>query len=304
MGSGDWLKTIMHRKKTKQPTSCANQQSNGFKSKSQSSNDSNKVLNGALTGSAVNGMPVEDIAAIRIQTAYRSFKARKTLRSLKRFQRLQTFTTRNSVQKQALNTSIHVQSWSKIQAQIRARRASMVVEGRIRQKKIDNQLKLEAKLQDLELEWNSSAETKEEIITRIQQREEAAVKRERAMAYAFSHQWRASSGMNQGPFVYELAKGNWEWSWVDKWIAAQPWETRPSAHPLTKPASKVINQRVPTSSKPVNTDGKVKKPSKQSDEETTSKELNPKVANSARSRTKSTKTKQELQSLQVSEIVA
>ena len=28
----------------------------------------------------------------------------------------------------------------------------------------------------------------EEILSRIQQREEAAVKRERAMAYAFSHQ--------------------------------------------------------------------------------------------------------------------
>ncbi|KAG6527359.1 hypothetical protein ZIOFF_009458 [Zingiber officinale] len=136
-----------------------------------------------------------------------------------------------------------------MQMQIRARRARMVVEGRIRQKKHENQLKLEAKLQDLEVDWNGGTETKEEVIARIQRREEAAVKRERAMTYAFSHQWRASSGMNQGPFMYELAKGNWEWSWVDKWIAAQPWERRPSARSskLGGTDAKIINPTRPRS---------------------------------------------------------
>lgn len=87
-------------------------------------------------------------------------------------------------------------------------------------------------------------------------------------------QWRASSGMNQGPFVYELAKGNWEWSWVDKWIAAQPWERRPSARSQVKPANKVdkskpSTQTVSTSWKLAGTNAKVsvKKPPTQSDEE-------------------------------------
>lgn len=39
-----------------------------------------------------------------------------------------------------------------------------------------------------QVEWCGGSETMEEILSRIQQREEAAVKRERAMAYAFSHQ--------------------------------------------------------------------------------------------------------------------
>ncbi|KAF2303246.1 hypothetical protein GH714_015791 [Hevea brasiliensis] len=65
----------------------------------------------------------------------------------------------------------------------------MVMEGRLRQKKLQNQLKLEAKLHDLEVEWCGGSDTREEILARIHQREEAAVKRERAMAYAFSHQW-------------------------------------------------------------------------------------------------------------------
>ncbi|KAG6506409.1 hypothetical protein ZIOFF_031732 [Zingiber officinale] len=328
MGSGDWLKTIIHRKKTKKATVSSNSQSNGFKLKNQASDHPNKLLNnGAENGNIVDGVTAEAAAAIRIQTSFRRFRARKTLRSLKRKERLQDLTHRNSVQKQISNTLRHVQLWSKIQAQIRTRRTMMVVEGRIRQKKQENQLKLEAKLQDLEIkikelnigtgveslilssqqvEWNGGTETKEEIIARIQQREEAAVKRERAMAYAFSHQWRASSGINQGPFVYELAKGNWEWSWVDKWIAAQPWETRPSAQSQVKPALKAnkntnpSTQTVPTSSKLANTDAKVsiKKPPKQPDEDTTLK-----IINTARLRSKCGTSKQEEQPSQGGELV-
>ncbi|XP_042393016.1 protein IQ-DOMAIN 9-like [Zingiber officinale] len=307
MGSGDWLKTIIHRKKTKKATVSSNSQSNGFKLKNQASDHPNKLLNnGAENGNIGDGVTAEDAAAIRIQTSFRRFRARKTLRSLRRKERLQDLTHRNSVQKQISNTLRHVQLWSKIQAQIRTRRTMMVVEGRIRQKKHENQLKLEAKLQDLEVEWNGGTETKEEIIARIQQREEAAVKRERAMAYAFSHQWRASSGINQGPFVYELAKGNWEWSWVDKWIAAQPWETRPSAQSQVKPALKAnknanpSTQTVPTSSKLANTDAKVsiKKPPKQPDEDTTLK-----IINTARLRSKCGTSKQEEQPSQGGELV-
>ncbi|KAL0305667.1 UNVERIFIED_CONTAM: protein IQ-DOMAIN 1 [Sesamum radiatum] len=95
---------------------------------------------------------------------------------------------RDSVMKQASTTLSRLHSWSRIQAQIRARRVHMVLEGRLRQKKLENQLKLEAKLHDLEVEWSGGSETIDEALARIHQREAAAVKRERAMAYAFSHQ--------------------------------------------------------------------------------------------------------------------
>jgi len=39
-----------------------------------------------------------------------------------------------------------------------------------------------------QVEWCGGSDTMEEILSRIHQREEAAIKRERAMAYAFSHQ--------------------------------------------------------------------------------------------------------------------
>lgn len=37
-------------------------------------------------------------------------------------------------------------------------------------------------------DWNQSVQTKEQIDATIQSRQEAAIKRERALAYAFTHQ--------------------------------------------------------------------------------------------------------------------
>ncbi|XP_043703150.1 protein IQ-DOMAIN 10-like isoform X2 [Telopea speciosissima] len=185
MGSGDWFKTILSRKKVKE-----------------------ERLN--------------------------QLKARKTLRHLKGIVRLQALTKVYTVKKQASTTLNYLHSWGRIQSQIRARRISMVTEGRIKQKKLENQLKLDAKLHELQVEWCGGSETMEDILARMHQREEAAVKRERAMAYAFSHQWRANSSQNQGQFAYELGKANWGWSWIERWIAARPWESRVPISPSPK----------------------------------------------------------------------
>ncbi|KAL0363438.1 UNVERIFIED_CONTAM: protein IQ-DOMAIN 1 [Sesamum calycinum] len=134
------------------------------------------------------GLSLEDAAATQIQTAYRAYLARKAFRHMRGMVRLQNMVQRDSVMKQASTTLSRLHSWSRIQAQIRARRVHMVLEGRLRQKKLENQLKLEAKLHDLEVEWSGGSETIDEALARIHQREAAAVKRERAMAYAFSHQ--------------------------------------------------------------------------------------------------------------------
>ncbi|KAI9071737.1 hypothetical protein K1719_046303 [Acacia pycnantha] len=49
---------------------------------------------------------------------------------------------------------------------------------------VENGPSVEAKLHDLEVEWCGGPETMEEILARIHYREEASVKRERALAYA------------------------------------------------------------------------------------------------------------------------
>ncbi|KAM3748297.1 hypothetical protein ACB098_05G097900 [Castanea mollissima] len=258
MGSGHWFKTIIGSKKGKRGSSkqvkgssVSAKSTNPFKSKNHSwlANGANSRNHGLL------GMPVEDIAATKIQTAFRAYMARKTLRRLKGAVRLQIVAQGYSVKKQATTTLTHLHSWSNIQTQIRARRLCMVTEGRLRQKKLENQLKLEAKLHGLEVEWCGGSETMEETLARIHQREEAAVKRERTMAYAFSHQWRANASQMHGLGNYELNKTNWGWSWLERWIAARPWESRVPAKsispkkPQSRQSSKVGRNVIPLTPK-------------------------------------------------------
>ncbi|KAG7026536.1 Protein IQ-DOMAIN 1, partial [Cucurbita argyrosperma subsp. argyrosperma] len=245
MGSGDWFKTVIRLRKVKTSSSKhAKEKSNALKSNNLEK-DSSKVKKSGTNGSNKSiGMPIEDVAAVRIQTAYRAYRARKILRRLKGAVRLQNLTQGHSVRRHATSTISYLHSWSNIQAQIRARRICMVTEGRLKQKRLENQRKLETKLHDIEVspllllfllssslnglqvEWCGGADTMEEILSRVHEREEAAVKRERAMAYAFSHQWRANSSEMYGLGKDELGKADWGWSWKERWISARPWESR------------------------------------------------------------------------------
>ncbi|GAB2298614.1 hypothetical protein Dimus_032684 [Dionaea muscipula] len=279
MGSGHWFKTIIRRNKGKDGKSrksTNNSAAAGKPNETISSNSSQEdvlyLTNGAASqgiSGTTHAIPVEDLASIRIQTAYRAYKARKTLQRIRGAKKLQIQLTEGETgKKQSLSTLTHLHSWSRIQLQIRERRLGMVLEGRLKKKKLENQLKLEAKLHDLELEWCNGSETMEEILARIHQREEAAVKRERALAYAFTHQWQAKySSQTQGVNVSELGKASWGWSWKERWIAARPWESRVTALPFNgqkkgqkKPAVKACkDDNVPKAEKsppPVKPNGK------------------------------------------------
>ncbi|KAJ7948717.1 Protein IQ-DOMAIN 1 [Quillaja saponaria] len=220
MTSKCWLRTILNLKKAKED------KSKQLHSSTEKVNGSSHEATSSVTNSAVPARPIEDLAATRIQTAFRSFRARKMLHNLKGAVRFQGLTQDYTVREQATTALSYIHSWSRIQNQISIRRLCRVTEARIRQKKLENQLKLDAKLHELEVEWCNGSETMEEIKARIQQREVAAVKRERAMAYAFSHQWRPNCSHYFGQDSYSLCKENWGWSWMERWIAVRPWEIR------------------------------------------------------------------------------
>ncbi|XP_023732139.1 protein IQ-DOMAIN 9 isoform X2 [Lactuca sativa] len=254
MGSGDWLKNIINLSKSRNPKS---KRMKGFtlyvknKSESQPQEKSTILVNGVASEKPkVVRQVVEDIAATRIQTAFRAFKARKALKHLKGVLRLQTLTKGDFGKKQTSNTLMNLQSWSKIQSQIRTRRLQMVEEEGIKRKKLENQLKLETKLRDLEVEWSGGSDTIDEALARIQHREEAALKRGRAMAYAFSHQWRPSSRYNLGPYDSEAATAEWGWSWLDRWIAIQPWENRVLVELTQKKLNSPANKAMKNSKSP------------------------------------------------------
>ncbi|KAI4306410.1 hypothetical protein L6164_029689 [Bauhinia variegata] len=258
MGSGDWFKTIISLRKSRHGSKKAKGSEKLSALKPKNTGKVSSSLSNGVKGEnpVLNGVSDEVITATRIQTAFRAYKARKSLRRMKGFAKLQILTQRHSVQKQASTTLNYLHSWSKIQAEISARRLCMVTESKIKRKRLESQLKLEAKLHDLEVEWCSGSETMEEVLARIHQREEAAVKRERAMAHAFSHQWRANSSQSQGLGAYELSNANWGWSWKERWVAARPWESRVSNTSISpknaqnKQTNKVHKDKSPSTPKP------------------------------------------------------
>eukprot|EP00252_Welwitschia_mirabilis_P019013 TRINITY_DN4290_c0_g1_i2.p1 TRINITY_DN4290_c0_g1~~TRINITY_DN4290_c0_g1_i2.p1 ORF type:complete len:317 (+),score=69.64 TRINITY_DN4290_c0_g1_i2:762-1712(+) len=167
----------------------------------------------------------EEKAAIFIQTQFRGYLARKALLSLKGMVRLKALVHDIDTKRQASAALHSMQYWIRLQTQIQSRRTCMVAEAKVKQKKREHQMKLEAELHGLEADWLDGSETMEEIIARVHHREEAAIKRERSLAYAFKNQWRPNSKTNRN-IGYEFDNTSWGWSWLDRWIASRPWENR------------------------------------------------------------------------------
>ncbi|XP_021992800.1 protein IQ-DOMAIN 1 [Helianthus annuus] len=268
MGSGDWLKNIISLNKARKLKSNKTKdfsltETNGFISKPSFTEKLTNIVS-INRHREVVGPLTEDTAATRIQTAFRGFKARKFYCNSKRIVRLQMLMEGDYGKKQTSNTLRNLQSWNRIQAQIRTSRLAMVEDSRIKQKKIENQLRQDAKDRDLEVEWKGSHHTMTEALARKKQREEATIKRERAMAYAFSHQWRAHSNSNLDANGSNLATYNWGWSWMERWIAARPWESRALVGSTPKKVNSPTSKKSPSTKKsnsPKTTSPVSKKPS-------------------------------------------
>ncbi|CAL5200948.1 unnamed protein product [Lathyrus oleraceus] len=246
MGPKKWFKTILRRKKHKEDKpkqekvqstgEISNETSDGKLSPHEES--SSTPNEGLMMDRTVPSRLIDDIAATRIQNAFRSFMARRTFQHLRGTENFEALIQDHMAREQTSTTLNYIHSWSRIQDQIRARRICMITAARIKQRRLESQLKLEAKINELEMDWCSGSETMEEIVSRIHQREEAAIKRERALAYAFSHQWRPNCNQYFGQASYSLSKESWGWSWMERWVAARPWEVRVQ---VQSPQTKKLN---------------------------------------------------------------
>ncbi|KAI3983417.1 hypothetical protein MKX01_013484 [Papaver californicum] len=183
--------------------------------------------------SAVNsqesGKLNKHVAAIKIQTAFRGYLARRTLRALRGLARLKTLMDGKSVKRQATTTLRCMQTLARVQSQIRARRIRMSEENQALQKQLQqkHEKELETMKTSMGDDWDVSAQSKEQLEAKKMHKQEAAMRRERALAYAFSHQQTLrSSGKAGNPTFMDPNNPHWGWSWLERWMAARPWECR------------------------------------------------------------------------------
>ncbi|XP_072953947.1 protein IQ-DOMAIN 3-like [Typha angustifolia] len=170
------------------------------------------------------GRSMEEISAIKIQTAFRGYLARRALRALRGLVRLKSLVDGNSVRCQTENALRYMQMLLRVQLQIRSRRTRMSEENKALQRQL--QLKRERELEKSNMgeDWDDSLQSKEQLEVTLLSRQEAAIRRERALAYAFSHQWRSSS-RSLNLTITDPSNSQWGWSWLERWMAARPWET-------------------------------------------------------------------------------
>ncbi|KAL1200389.1 Protein IQ-DOMAIN 13 [Cardamine amara subsp. amara] len=177
---------------------------------------------------------VKYAAVTKIQAAFRGYMARRSFRALKGLVRLQGVVRGHSVKRQTMNAMKYMQLLVRVQTQVQSRRIQML-ENRARNEKDDTKLASSLMSED----WDDSVLTKEEKDARLHRKIDAMIKRERSMAYAYSHQlWKNS--IKSGHDIRTSGFPLW-WNWVDRQKNQnQPFRltpTRPSPSPQPQPSN-------------------------------------------------------------------
>ncbi|XP_051137694.1 protein IQ-DOMAIN 2-like [Andrographis paniculata] len=173
------------------------------------------------------GKSKEEIAAIKLQTAFRGYLARRALRALRGLVRLKSLVDGPTVKRQTANTLKCMQHLSRMQSQVQSRRTRMLEENRALQRQLLQKRAKELESLRMGDEWDDSLQSKEQIEASLLHKYEAAMRRERALAYSYTHQqtWKKSARPTNLLFM-DPTNPQWGWSWLERWMATKPLESQ------------------------------------------------------------------------------
>ncbi|KAK8558213.1 hypothetical protein V6N13_038686 [Hibiscus sabdariffa] len=168
-------------------------------------------------------------SATKIQAAYRGYMARRSFRAWKGLLRLQGVVRGQNVKRQTTTAMKYMQLLVRVQSKIQSRRIQMLENQARQQAQFKSDKQVESTLGKLTFgqaseasneDWDDSLLTKEEIEERMQRKVEAVIKRERAMAYAYSHQlWKATLKSVHTGVSDIRTRGPLWWNWLERQLS-------------------------------------------------------------------------------------
>uniref|UniRef100_A0A0E0JS52 DUF4005 domain-containing protein n=1 Tax=Oryza punctata TaxID=4537 RepID=A0A0E0JS52_ORYPU len=154
-------------------------------------------------------------AAVAIQSAFRGYMARRNYRSLRGLIRLQGVVRGPSVRRQTAHAMRCMQMLVRVQSHVRASRVE-AMERRNRHHHaamLRDAARWRAASQDGGI-WEDSLLSRDEMDARTKRKVEAVIKRERALAYAYSHQLLKATPMAAHAILADLQSGRNPWWWT------------------------------------------------------------------------------------------
>ncbi|KAG2626952.1 hypothetical protein PVAP13_3KG485209 [Panicum virgatum] len=203
----------------------------------------------------------EDIAATRIQAACRGYMARRAHQE-RGMARLMSLVEGFTIKRQTEEALYCMQTMTRIQTQIYSRRLKTEED----KKALKSQIKVKQSLDKIKKigdGWDHSLQSKEQMEAVLVMKQEAASRRQRALSYAFSYQWRnrkpPSTRAAPAPMFMDPGNPNWGWTWTERWMAAtRPWENQTAAPADGRGAAKAagrmprvaVSIQIPTTTTP------------------------------------------------------
>nr|GEV92659.1 cysteine synthase [Tanacetum cinerariifolium] len=167
----------------------------------------------------------QHLSAIRIQAAYRGHMVRRNIKGLTGLVRLQGVVRGQNVKRQTVNAMKQMQLLVRVQTQIQSRRIQTLENQALKRQanNNNNDKRSETSLGDKRTEmgdeyWDYSSITKEERDARTRKKVEAAIRREKALAYSYSHQVRKGTPTSAQNSLMDIRTGEypWWWNWLDR----------------------------------------------------------------------------------------